>query len=103
MYVKQGWFKKTNMREFGFLYIPNVCTQPDISCNLHISLHGCSGDWHKWIYEYDYLDQAAGNHIIMLFPMNINCWDFYGFTNGQYATKNGIQPSAIMKMADRLI
>ena len=25
MYVKQGWFKKTNMREFGFLYIPNVC------------------------------------------------------------------------------
>jgi hypothetical protein len=48
---------------------------------------------------------AASNNLIILYPMADFCWDSKGsnFTGlDKYATKDGLQPKAIMNMIKRL-
>jgi hypothetical protein len=53
---------------------------------------------------------AVSNDLIVLYPQTKwttdntwACYDTWGVTGDDYATKGGVQPSAIMKMVDRLI
>ena len=57
-----------------------------------------------------YNDYAVSNDLIMLYPQSKysfdntwGCHDTWGITGDDFATKNGVQPSAIMAMVDRLI
>ena len=58
-----------------------------------------------------YNDYAVTNNIIMLYPQVQtkglydwgDCFDTFGYTGDNFATKDGIQPKAIKKMLDRLI
>ena len=93
--------QKTGMQEFGYVYLPNSCKSKQ--CNLHISLHGCKfGSLDLWIRYYDYARYAASNDLIMLFPMAEVCFDVQHETNEMYATSDGIQTKAIMKMVNRV-
>ena len=46
---------------------------------------------------------AASNDLVVLYPFAQQCWDTVGDTGENYATKEAIQPKAIMAMIARLI
>jgi hypothetical protein len=88
---------------------------------VHIALHGCKQNFDT---IHDHYTQHAGynewadtNRLIILYPQTIvgnpatdaftpvnpfGCWDWWGYTNFNYAVKAGRQISTIKAMLDRL-
>ncbi len=106
----------TSMADTGYLYVPQSCTEKGSNCKVHVALHGCVqstesvGD--KFYTETGYNRWADGNRMLVLYPQ-VNksafkpynpkgCWDWWGYTGGDYAQKSGPQLKAIMAMTRRL-
>lgn len=104
----------SSMAETGYAYMPAVCEQE--SCRLHIALHGClqyaeriGDDFYR---HAGYNAWADTNHLVVLYPqteasdlspMNPKgCWDWWGYTGHQFASRQGLQMAAIWAMAERL-
>lgn len=101
----------TGLNESGFVFIPNTCNS-GTACRLHVSFHGCNqsidnvGD--KYATMTGLNEWAANNNMIVLypqikksamFPMNPQaCWDWWGYTDENYANKDGKQISAVHRM-----
>lgn len=97
----------------GWVYVPDDCARGE-TCALHIALHGCQMNpdfvQDKFATHAGYNDWAEANKIIVLYPQSkkdlannpFACWDWYGFTGKDYATKNGFQMMALKKMVDRI-
>ena len=79
-----------------------------------MSLHGCKqgrellGTYYA--QNTGYLEWAAANDIVVLFPQAksmtgnpFGCWDWWGYTNSSFTDRNGVQPSALKKMVDRIL
>lgn len=113
--VSQTGSSDAEMLDDAFLYVPASCAA-GASCGLHIALHGCSqstefiGDafatgsgLNEWAESNDLLvlyPQVASSKIA---PMNpYGCWDWWGYTNENYATRDGPQVSVIKGMIDTL-
>ena len=99
------------MATTGFAYVPAACEAG--GCRVHVVFHGCKqtealvGDavtdrvgFNRW---------ADTNRLIVLYPQahetgtNPNsCWDWWGYDDAAYATKNGRQMTAVKAMLDRL-
>lgn len=109
---------KQGMAETGWLYVPRACARGK-KCRLHIAFHGCrqyqdySYGGHRFgttfVDQAGYKETADTNNIVVLFPQatasaaNPNgCWDFWGYTNADYATRAGIQMVAVKRMVDRI-
>ena len=109
-----------SMAETGYAYIPASCAtqQP---CRVHIALHGCKQNFDtiqdRYIRHAGYNEWADTNHLIILYPQTIvgdpatdpftplnpfGCWDWWGYTNFNYAVKAGRQITTIKAMLDRL-
>lgn len=89
----------------GYIYRPAQCK--DRECDLHIVLHGCAqnatlvGDaiaktagYNRWADALNLVviyPQAAAN--AMTNPLG--CWDWWGYTGPDYATKDGPQVKAL--------
>jgi hypothetical protein len=109
-----------SMAEIGYVYVPAACAsgQP---CRAHIALHGCKqnvdtiGD--RYIRHGGYNEWADANRLIILYPQTVagnpftnfgtplnpyGCWDWWGYTNFNYAVKAGRQITALKAMLDRL-
>lgn len=98
----------------GYLYVPQNCRNGQ-QCKLHVALHGCAMAKEKigseFAYRAGYNQVADLNNIIILYPQvksasftNPNgCWDWWGYTNSNYANKMGLQPQTIKKMVDRIL
>lgn len=101
--------------ETGYAYIPRDC-QDGAPCSLHISLHGCNqhadaiGDTfaqHSGLNRW-----AESNRIVVLYPqtkasqanpMNPQgCWDWWGYSGPDYATVDGIQIEALVRMVNHI-
>jgi poly(3-hydroxybutyrate) depolymerase len=102
-----------SMDKIGYLYVPTECKDKRTVCKLHIALHGCAqgtqfiSDTYAVHSEYNGLAEA--NKIIILYPQACNstinpegCWDWWGFTGADYASKLGPQVIAIKRMIDRI-
>jgi hypothetical protein len=108
------------MAETGYVYVPGSCAaqQP---CRVHIALHGCKQNFETiqdhYIQHAGYNEWADTNRLIILYPQTIvgnpatdpftplnpfGCWDWWGYTNFNYAVKAGRQISTIKAMLDRL-
>lgn len=96
----------------GHLYVPSSCAQ-GATCRVHIAFHGCQqtdaliGD--RFRTETGYNRWADTNNLIVLYPqahrtfVNPNaCWDWWGYDDDGYATRNGRQMAAVRAMLDRL-
>ncbi len=96
----------------GMVYIPRACLQT-AGCRVHIVFHGCNqgkefiGD--VFIKASGYARWADMNRIIVLFPQikseAVNpkgCWDWWGYTQLDYMTKNAPQIASVRRMLDRL-
>lgn len=109
-----------SMADIGYAYIPAACAaqQP---CRVHIALHGCMQNFEaiqdRYIRHAGYNEWADTNRLIVLYPQTIvgnpaidpftplnpfGCWDWWGYTNFNYAVKAGRQIAAIKAMLDRL-
>ena len=113
-----------SMRNSGFAYVPASCAST--RCRVHVALHGCLqhfdavGD--EFYKKAGYNEWANSNNIIVLYPQTIPrfgwnwkvfwtlkyvinpnaCWDWWGYDDAAYYTKNGSQMMAVKKMLDRL-
>ncbi len=104
---------KAGMSDETFAYIPSSCQQGE-KCVVHISFHGCNqsgedvGDAYASLTGFN--RWAESNNMIVLypqakksklFPMNPQgCWDWWGYTDENYATKDGQQVKAVRAMLD---
>jgi poly(3-hydroxybutyrate) depolymerase len=95
----------------GWLYVPSECSQRKTACRLHVVFHGCRqgasfvGD--RFVKQAGYLEWAAANRIVVLFPqiepgmqpLNPNgCWDWWGYEDARYALRDGPQMLAVRAM-----
>lgn len=121
----------TGLGEVGWVYVPNNCAEGKTKkCKLHVNLHGTGMGFAAIADNYfkraGWLEYAASNDIIMLFPQadygltnplanwDINVPQPWKYTEpwlGQYTeegehtilTNQGVQPKAIKAMIDRIL
>ena len=96
------------------------------SCRLHIALHGCQQGQNylplktppggglyygtTFVRHAGYAAWADTNRIVVLFPQAVSipglnpngCWDWWGYTDENYANRNGVQIAALRAMVDRI-
>jgi len=108
-YAKGGML--VSMAEAGFLYLPKDCAggRP---CRLHVAFHGCrqGRDFVGRAFARDagYNRWADANRIVVLYPQVAKslfwpynpqgCWDWWGYSGPNYATRDGLQLKAIHRM-----
>jgi hypothetical protein len=96
----------------GVVYVPEDCLA-NPGCRLHIVLHGCDqaretvGD--AFIKESGFAGYADTNRFVILFPQiagnTVNphgCWDWWGYSDIDYLSRDAPQIQAIWAMAERL-
>ncbi len=96
----------------GFAWVPDSCTATP-GCRVHVVFHGCKqtaslvGDAVTLGAGFD--RWADTNRLIVLYPqthatdLNPNgCWDWWGYDDAAYATREGRQMAAVRAMLDRL-
>ncbi|MCM8566249.1 extracellular catalytic domain type 2 short-chain-length polyhydroxyalkanoate depolymerase [Thauera linaloolentis] len=110
-----------SMAAQGYAYVPQACRAGD--CRVHVALHGCrQGEGEigrRFVDTAGYNEWADGNRIIVLYPQAAarsglawgswrwvynpkGCWDWWGYTGTDYATRDGGQVRAIRAMLARL-
>jgi poly(3-hydroxybutyrate) depolymerase len=99
-----------DMLETAYLYIPADCADGRQACALHLVLHGCAQSTEAvgtdFITLSGYLPWAEANDIVLAFPQAeksmmaplnpYGCWDWWGYTGDDYATRNGPQMKTIV-------
>jgi hypothetical protein len=107
----------------GYAYVPPACeAQP---CRVHVAFHGCRQNaeaiGERFVREAGYNRWADAHRLIVLYPQAAarwgwshadgrwsyifnprGCWDWWGYSGAQYATRNGPQIRAVRAMLGRL-
>lgn len=102
--------------DVGYVYVPRQCAATGApKCRLHIFHHGCGGPgpngfFINAVHHGGFNELADSNDIVMLYPAmsswgsthqtNAGCWDAYGQTGPDYATKRGVQMGNVKRMID---
>jgi len=95
----------------GFLFVPRDCAAGK-SCRIHVAFHGCrqgSGFVGKsFARDAGYNRWADDNRIVVLYPQVASsriwpfnpkgCWDWWGYSGTNYATRSGLQLAGIRRM-----
>ena len=99
----------------GYTWVPDACAQ-GARCRLHVAFHGCLqaasriGD--TFARHAGYNRWADANRVVVLYPQataslpqgNGNgCWDWWGYDDPDYMTRDGRQMAAVRRMIDRLV
>lgn len=107
---------EAEMMDTAYLFVPAACSAGDQACALHLVLHGCAQSAEVvgtgFIELSGYLPWAEANDIVMAFPqvkkslvapLNPHgCWDWWGYTGAEYATRDGQQMKTIIGWLDGL-
>jgi len=113
--IAQPGFDVAEMLPQAYLYVPASCAA-GAACGIHVAVHGCS---QSSAFVADAFAVGAGfnewadtNELIVLYPqvassklapMNpYGCWDWWGYTGENYATKQGPQVMVIKATLDAL-
>ena len=99
----------------GYLYVPSDCsaTRP---CRLHVAFHGCHQGaefvGEAFVRDAGYNHWADGHHLVVLYPQAkasrlwpLNpegCWDWWGYSGANYASRDGRQVAAVRAMVRAL-
>lgn len=97
------------MLDYGSIYVPRACNVAHSNCRLHVALHGCMQSpnvvQQAFTSGADYNAWADTNHIVVLYPAttmsagnSAGCWDWFGYTNADYAVQKSLQMTAVMNM-----
>ena len=107
---------RTGLAEIGYLYLPDACrADAGRGCAVHVVFHGCRqsatavGDA---VYaKVGYNRWAESNRIIVLYPQVVptesavnprGCWDWWGYSQADFAIRSAPQMAAIRAMVERL-
>lgn len=106
---------EASIAEEAYLYVPSAC-QSGESCQLHVSFHGCNQN-HQAV-GLDYVTKtglnrwAESNRLVVFYPqtqssnmMPFNpqgCWDWWGYTDENYATAQGTQVQAVRALVNAI-
>ena len=104
-----------SLAEQGYVYVPASCAS-GTECKLHVSLHGCKQNADAIGATYatstGLNNYADNNKLVILYPQtrasNINpfnpnaCWDWWGYSGADYATRTGVQIQAIAQLVKAL-
>lgn len=110
-----GSARSNGLADSGFLYVPRSCEE-GAPCRVHVAFHGCRQDaatvGRAFVEHAGYNRWAAANNIAVLYPQTratwglpFNpkaCWDWWGYTGSEYASRNGKQIRAVRGMLDQL-
>ena len=105
---------RTGMAEEAFLYVPKACDE-GAACRVHVALHGCmqsaAAVGPAFVTGTGYNAWADTNRLLVLYPqVNASqqpfnpqgCWDWFGYTGANYATRSAPQMVAIAAMVTAL-
>jgi hypothetical protein len=107
--------KGAGMDDIGYLYLPKACDAG--GCRVHVAFHGCRQNaravGESFVRDAGYNRWADTNRLIVLYPQAASswspfaynprgCWDWWGYTDARYHTKEGAQIRAVKAMLDRL-
>lgn len=97
--------------------MPTTCL--DARCRLHVAFHGCRQNvdaqgadraHDDFVRDAGYNRWAAANRLVVLYPQTTEsvfnpnrCWDFWGYSGLDYATRRGPQMRAVEGMINRLL
>lgn len=109
--LDQSAYADAGLASEGFAYIPANCNGQ--RCHVHVALHGCKQGAEfiglAFARNAGYNRWAEGNDLIVLYPQvatsavnPLGCWDWWGYTGSDYATRSGKQLAAIMALVDGL-
>jgi poly(3-hydroxybutyrate) depolymerase len=99
----------------GFVFVPASCRAGE-PCRLHVAFHGCGqgiGDVGRtFAAQAGYDRWAAANRIVVLYPQAARsrvapfnpegCWDWWGYSGPNYASRDGRQVRAVWRMVQAL-
>lgn len=107
--VEQPGYDEAVMLQHAYLYVPASCAAGE-SCGLHVAFHGCqqsaefTGD--AFPRHAGYNEWAESNQLLVLYPQvasskiaptnPLGCWDWWGYTGANYATRSGAQIRSVM-------
>jgi len=108
-YVARG--SLASMADEGFLFVPKDCAA-GAPCRLHVVFHGCRQGIEfidrAFARETGYNRWADTNRIVVLYPQAAKswfwpfnpwgCWDWWGYTGTDYATRNAAQLATVHAM-----
>lgn len=98
----------STMAETGYAYIPASCREGE-QCRVHVSFHGCNqyaeAVGKAYVEQTGLNNWADSNNMVVVYPqtrkslfMPLNpqgCWDWWGYTGEDYATRSGEQINAV--------
>ncbi len=101
--------------ELGFVYVPKNCEEGD-ACQVHVSFHGCNQyadavddayvtgtGLNRWADDNSMVVVYPQTKKSMFMPLNPQgCWDWWGYTSEDYATRDGHQIQAVKSMIEGL-
>ena len=104
-----------SLADTGYVYIPQSCQQGE-TCKLHISFHGCNQNAKAvgtaYAEQSGLNNWADSNNLLILYPQTKSsmmlplnpqgCWDWWGYTGDDYATRDGEQIKAVAQIARSL-
>lgn len=106
----------TSIDTTGYIYIPTACASGTTQCKLHMSFHGCSqgqsfiGD--EYAADTGFNNWAEANNIVVVYPYVVKdmslgngngCFDWWGYTDKNYAIQKGVQMTFAKKILDTLM
>ncbi|WP_040394707.1 extracellular catalytic domain type 2 short-chain-length polyhydroxyalkanoate depolymerase [Aromatoleum toluclasticum] len=110
-----------SLADRGYVYVPPACHEG--GCRVHVAFHGCrQGEaqvGRRFVDGAGYNEWADSNRLIVLYPQvrprsgfawgslrwvynPKGCWDWWGYADPDYATRNGGQIKAVRAMLERL-
>ena len=105
----------SSLANSGYLYVPTSCAS-GAACRLHVSFHGCKQNAEMvddaFINGTGLNNYADTNKLVILYPQTkkssvapLNpsaCWDWWGATGEDYATRSGQQIDAVYQLIKTL-
>ena len=113
--------RDASLADEGFAYVPKACDAG--GCRIHVAFHGCLQNsatvGTRFVEEAGYNRWADSNRLIILYPQTRSrhgpamgswkfilnpkgCWDWWGYTGDNYATREGVQIRAVKAMIEQL-
>jgi poly(3-hydroxybutyrate) depolymerase len=100
-----------SMADEGFLFVPKDCAAGR-PCRIHVAFHGCRQGiefiGRAFAKETGYNRWADANRIVVLYPQAAKswfwpfnpwgCWDWWGYSGADYASRNAAQLATIHAM-----
>ena len=106
---------EAELLDYAYLYVPTSCAEGN-ACGVHVALHGCQQSaevvddafatltgYNRWADSNDLLVLYPQVESSAMAPLNPNgCWDWWGYTGDDYATRSASQMKVIVDLVNAL-